>query len=398
MDLGFEGAFEVFSKCINKEIHADWIRESKGDRLLLKDTFFKTVFANDILAYAESAWVPYFKSRGTCPSIFKSSSIVELVKQHRLGQSIFPNNIDVVTGGFPCQDFSIAGKRKGFKSNRSHLNITNCEISDPTKENRGMLYIWMKEVIEITKPKVFIAENVKGLISVGEVKSIIENDFRSIDSDGYLVLPAKIINAAEHGIPQARERIFFIGFNKKHLNKKALTELQKEVLDERYNPYPIKTHYLPRDNSPNPLLKKFVSSKDVLLDLEEPEDSKDLSQQAYSKAKFLLKGQGNIEIKLDGLSPTIRSEHHGNIEFRRLSKENKGINTHELKRGLLQRRLTVRECARLQTFPDDYEFVKKSAEYSLSATGAYKVIGNAVPPLLAYAIAKKLESIWSNIF
>ena len=398
MDLGFEGGFEVALQSVNEKIHPDWIESLNKDKVLLSETSFETVFANDILQYAMAAWVPFFKKRGTPTSVFKNSSIVELVKSHQLGETVFPENIDIVTGGFPCQDFSVAGKRKGFNSHKSHLDVIDCDVSDPTTENRGMLYMWMKEVIEIVKPKVFIAENVKGLISIGEVRSIIENDFRSIDKDGYIVLPSQVINAANHGVPQSRERIFFIGFNKKYLNKKALIELQKEVVDFKYNPYPIKTHYLLNDKDPDSILKKFVTSEDVLLGLAEPEKSKDLSQQAFSKAKFLIKGQGNKEVNLKGLAPTIRSEHHGNIEFRRLSLENGGKNRDELKKGLLQRRLTVRECARLQTFPDNYEFVKKGTDYPLSASGAYKVIGNAVPPLLGYAIAKQLETIWDNVF
>src|SRR5699024_12548236 len=72
----------------------------------------------------------------------------------------------------------------------------------------------------------------------------------------------------------------------------------------------------------------------------------------------------------------------------------------ELNKGLGQRRLTVRECARLQTFPDDYEFVwrKSKNEEGLSASASYKLIGNAVPPLLAYHIAKRLEDNWKLYF
>jgi DNA (cytosine-5)-methyltransferase 1 len=121
----------------------------------------------------------------------------------------------------------------------------------------------------------------------------------------------------------------------------------------------------------------------------------------YSKAKYGGQAQGQTEINLDWVGPTIRSEHHGNIEYRRLSLEHGGKHLQELELGLPERRLTVRECARIQTFPDDYEFVRPSHKkdpYNLSGSNAYKVIGNAVPPLLAYSIAQRLEEIWDEVF
>ncbi|MDE6982421.1 MAG: DNA cytosine methyltransferase, partial [Lachnospiraceae bacterium] len=100
------------------------------------------------------------------------------------------------------------------------------------------------------------------------------------------------------------------------------------------------------------------------------------------------------------LAPTIRSEHHGNIEFRRLSKEHGGKHRTELKQGLNERRLSVRECARIQTFPDEYQFVipALNGNKSVSGSEAYKIIGNAVPPLLGYHIAKRLEENWNLYF
>ena len=72
----------------------------------------------------------------------------------------------------------------------------------------------------------------------------------------------------------------------------------------------------------------------------------------------------------------------------------------ELKAGMKERRLTIRECARIQTFPDDYEFIipRKRENVSVSASEAYKIIGNAVPPLLAYHIAKRIEDNWEKYF
>ena len=296
-------------------------------------------------------------------------------------KDLFPKSVDVVTGGFPCQDFSIAGNRKGFYSNKNHDGL---KLKSASEQNRGKLYIWMRDVIAITRPKIFVAENVKGLASLGEVKKIIEKDFEKMASGGYLILPAKILHAANFGVPQSRERIFFIGVRKDAIKNKI--EIDPTLF------FPNETHSdlaLKKSN-----LKPFVSLSTILRDLKEPCDSKDLDQQAYSRAKWYGNHcQGNKEIDLKRIAPTIRSEHHGNIEFRRLSKSHGGLLSHELKKGLKERRLTIRECARIQTFPDNYQFSNE-----ISPSEAYKLIGNAVPPLLAYHFAKRIESIWDHFF
>ncbi|OON94706.1 MAG: hypothetical protein ATN31_02625 [Candidatus Epulonipiscioides saccharophilum] len=76
----------------------------------------------------------------------------------------------------------------------------------------------MKEVISIVQPKIFIAENVKGLTTLKYVKKIIEHDFANAADGGYLVIPAKVLNAANYGVPQSRERVIFYGFRKNSLN------------------------------------------------------------------------------------------------------------------------------------------------------------------------------------
>ncbi|MFI3301125.1 MAG: DNA (cytosine-5-)-methyltransferase [Candidatus Gastranaerophilales bacterium] len=406
MDLGFEGGFEVHSSCVNEKLNVHWIDKSNNDFVMLKKTSFETVFANDILPFAKVAWNSYF-NKNKKNDIFHLESIVDLVKAHKNGEYKFPENIDIVTGGFPCQDFSVAGKRNGFNSHKSHNGKLNAE-DVPTTETRGMLYLWMKEVIEITKPKVFIAENVKGLVSFKDVKDIIERDFRNIDN-GYLVVPAKVLFAGDYGVPQRRERVIFIGFNKKFLKKEAFSELSKENINSSYNPYPRITHYNQQKVTQLCLthdltsLKPYSTTYEVIKDLNEPDfESKDLAQIHYSKAKYCPKSQGQTEINLNGLSPTIRAEHHGNIEYRRLGLDKGGKMLEELNKGLPERRLTVRECARFQTFPDSYKFVQKnensSSRYLLSASSGYKLIGNAVPPLLAYHIAKRLEDIWERLF
>ena len=397
MDLGFEGHFIANKKSfpegdnrINCELNENWV--------LLKKNNFKTVFANDILPEAQVAWTEYMHRFGYDSNIYHCQSIVELVKMQKAGANIFPKNIDVVLGGFPCQDFSVAGKRMGFDSQKDDYGKQR-EDNKPSEESRGKLYYWMKQVIDIVRPKIFVAENVKGLVNLGNVKDIIQKDFASANGNGYIVLPPQVLHAGNYGVPESRERVIFIGIRRDALTPKAIKALESDDIPEEYNPYPSPTHACTiKDNS----LLTPVTTYDVLKDLKEPEESLDESQMIYSKAKFQSNGsQGQTEIKLDKIGPTIRSEHHGNIEFRRLSAEHGGKHTRELENGLKERRLTPRECAMIQTFPPDYNFVMKRASgrgYILSSSGAYKVIGNAVPPVLAFNIATRIESLWDKYF
>lgn len=401
MDLGFEGGFSVLAASINEALTPHFI-EKKIDRVFvqLRNTRFKTVFANDILSDARNAWVNHFAKKGYEADLFHTDSIVDLVKLHKEGISIFPENVDVVTGGFPCQDFSIAGKRNGFNSHKNHKGeISRKKI--PSAETRGQLYMWMKQVVEITKPKIFIAENVKGLVNLSNVKEIIQNDFSSAGDNGYIVLNPQVLHAADFGVPQSRERVIFIGIRKSALKKSALDELLKPNINNKYNPYPKPTHSYTVEGEN---LKRYVELREIFNILEEPDTTNDLSQKYYSKAKYMgAHCQGQTEIKLAGIGPTIRAEHHGNIEFRRLSRKNGGKISDELSKGLKERRLTPRECALIQTFPPDYEFVienknGRKGSFLVSPSQAYKIIGNAVPPLLAFNLAKRIEEIWDLYF
>lgn len=392
MDLGLEGGFLAHRASVHSNIYAPYIKEYDENYVYLEKTGFETVFANDILPFAKNAWCNFFKDRYTNPEeIFHLESIVDVVKNVEQKNFNFPENIDVVTGGFPCQDFSLAGKRKGFDSHKDHNGIIYNETTEATEATRGQLYLWLKKVVEMTKPKIFIAENVKGLVTLGDVKEIIQNDFRNID-DGYVVLDAKVLNAKDYGVAQNRERVIFIGISKRHANNQALKDLLENKENSYVYPYPRKTHGVTED------LKPFSTLNEILRHLPEPEDSiDDKSQQAYSKAKLFKKSQGNTEVNMFAQAPTIRAEHHGNIEFRRLSQENGGKNINEF--HLQQRRLTVRECALIQSFPPNYEFVFNNGKNSsVSASSAYKIIGNAVPPLLGFALGTHLKNIWNTLF
>jgi DNA (cytosine-5)-methyltransferase 1 len=240
------------------------------------------------------------------------------------------------------------------------------------------------------------------MMSLPNIVETIKKDFESIKGEKYIVLTPEILHAGKYGVPQSRQRLFFIGLKVSALTKVALNHYRGRVLSDKFNPYPPPTHYLSKSKSDISLFDKisshkFVSTKEAFHDLPEPWQSKDLSHKTRSKAKYYGNHmQGQIEVNPDELGPTIRAEHHGNIEFRRLTKKNGG--KIENKRGLWQRRLSVRECARLQTFPDDYEFVINQPEYKISMSGAYQLVGDAVPPVLAYNIAMRIQELWPKLF
>lgn len=357
MDIGFEGGFRCLKRSVNASIHPNWICRDEGEFVTLAKTGFETVFANDIRKDAKLAWETYFQSRGRdVGGIYRLESIVDLVKRHRSGEFRFPDGVDVVTGGFPCQDFSVAGKRLGFNSRKSH-DGGKLQVDEPSVESRGQLYMWMREVVSIVQPRLFVAENVKGLTNLADAKDVIERDFSDAANGGYMVIPARVLHSADYGVPQSRERVIFFGFRKNALTKRALDALEMENIPSSFDPYPPRTHAYTAEGEG---LMPPVTCAEAFYGLAEPERSDDDSQKAYSKAKFMGDHcQGQAEIRLNSIGPTIRSEHHGNIEYRRLSSEHGGKHSAELANGMSERRLTLRECARIQTFPDEYQFILK---------------------------------------
>lgn len=301
LDLGFVGGFESNGKKYKKHPFViDW--------------------ANDIDAAACKTFKNYFKHNIVC------GSIVDILnkKQKTKSDAPLPKKTDIVLGGFPCQEFSHAGKRRGFNS------------------EKGILYRSMAEVIRKTKPVLFVAENVRGLLTIdsGTAIDTIKDDFAKL---GYHV-NHKLLLAADFGVPQMRERVIIIGTRKNLLPRFEDGD------------YPKPTHK-----------NKHVSVKEALGDLENIQEGKFLNHY-WSKAKKN-KGQGNGIIDPNRPGPTMRTEHHGNIEYHWNGK----------------RRLSAREAARIQSFPDNMEFFPSTSQ-------AYKQIGNAVPPVLAWHIAKSIRS------
>jgi DNA (cytosine-5)-methyltransferase 1 len=324
MDVGF--AEQVI---VHKDsVQPDYVENDSTEGFVnLKRLPFTIVFQNDILPEAKrvaelNAWNHNYHLK----------DIREMLKEN----FEFPA-ADVITGGFPCQDFSHAGKRKGFDS------------------SRGTLYQSYIEVIKKVKPLVFVAENVNGLLTMpGEpIKKIID-DFSKV---GYEV-KYQLIKCEEYGIPQTRWRVIIMGVR---LDKRDKLEDTWNIIDENKMSCTIGCYFK---------------------HLKEPDSTDDPAQMVYSKAARLQKGQGQKEVGLDEFAPTMRAEHHGNIEFRRI----KGGKNKE---DMPERRLSVREAALIQTFPPNC----KLTEPNRVTSKAYKPIGNAVPPLLAYIIGRKVANI-----
>lgn len=302
LDLGFRGNFQF----LNKKYASN---------------NFNIIWANDIEKNACKTYSKNFKHHIVCGDI---RSILEDTYP-TLFDVHMPSSVDIVLGGFPCQDFSHAGKRKGFKN------------------KRGTLYQAMSEVIKRTQPKLFLAENVKGLLTMnsGDAIKQITDDFQSL---GYHI-SYKLLLTANFEVPQKRERVVIIG-------------TRKDIL--------------PKFKFPRSVLKKdqWMSLAKAIGDLEEVEEGAQVNH-FWSKAKKN-KGQGNNAVKKDQPGPTMRAEHHGNIEFH----------------WNLKRRLSAREAARIQSFPDDFIFYP-------STSSAYKQIGNAVPPVFAWFLAKEIDQFLS---
>lgn len=228
-----------------------------------------------------------------------------------------PNSVDVVIGGFPCQDISINGKMKGIKGKRSSL------------------YTAIVEAVKRTNPKVFVAENVGSLFlktNSDSFKKIVE-DFGAL---GYK-LDVHRYDASEYGVPQTRDRVFIVGV--------------REGM----------AYCAPEPSTAG----KPITARDAIDDLRELDWDPTIAH-IWSKAKRSSE-QGNRHLIADRPGYTIRAECHGNIQYH----------------YDLPRRISMREAARIQSFPDTFKFVSGLRETE-------RQIGNAVPPVLAWQIARSV--------
>ncbi len=291
--------------------------------------------------------------------------------------------VDVIVGGPPCQGFSMAGRR--IRGNGEFLN-------DPRNE----LFKEFHRIVKELNPKIFIMENVAALLSMhnGKVKDEI---FRLFEKLGYNV-DVKILLAADYGVPQLRRRIVFIG------NKIGIKSIDL---------FPEKTHG-PETNKPYITIEEsifdlpFINAGEGAFELEydkEPKTEYQLKRRGKSKIlynhessshdkkiinilKLIKEGQGRNDLPEKYRTKSIHSGSYGRLERNkpaytittRFDTPSVGRVTHPV----LHRSLTPREAARIQSFDDDFIFYGGRSSVGIQ-------IGNAVPPLLVYAIAKQIK-------
>ena len=277
----------------------------------------------------------------------------------------YKDKVDVLTGGFPCQAFSFAGKRLGFE------------------DARGTLFFEFARAVKETQPLICVGENVRGLFQHENGKTI-EGMVSVLDELGYEVIPPKVLKAIFYNVPQKRERVFIVGLRKDAgLNFEWPLENQ-EILTIRDA---LKKGKLYNSDVPMSLGQAYPKSKREIMDLIPPGGYwRDLPlelQKSYMKGSFHLSGgKTGMARRISWDEPCLT------LTCAPAQKQTERCHPDET------RPFTVREYARIQTFPDNWEF-------SGALTSQYAQIGNAVPVNLAEAmgkaIVKTLNAYYSDV-
>jgi len=240
---------------------------------------------------------------------------------------------NILIGGFPCQSFSIIAQnppRLGFK------------------DERGKLFFEMNKILKLKQPDVFVAENVKGLLSVNN-KETFPLILKHFEESGYHI-KYKVLNSSDYLIPQRRERIFIIGF--KNYNNFIHFEFPEQLSHEKDEKISLSTAL--EDNIDE---KYYFSEKAVKGMLKAREKMNKGRVQDITKPCNTINAH-LAKVTLNGTDPV-------------------------LKIGERYRRFTPREAARIQSFPEKFKFI-------LSEFQQYKVIGNAVPPVLMWHVVHSI--------
>jgi len=265
------------------------------------------------------------------------SSLIECIDVTQKDEAEIPD-CDIIIGGFPCQSFSTVNPTK-----------------DPF-DARGNLYKEMARIVKAKQPLAFVAENVKGLFTL-KGGSIFKSVCKAFEDCGY-VLHHQLLKAIDYAVPQRRERIIIVG-------------IRKDIYKKPYN-FP-----LPTVQKPVPLRtcidmlaiedKRYYFSKKAVIGMKNAKPNmkrglwQDLDKPCLTITSHLAK------TSLNSRDPVLLVDQESE----------------------LYRRFTVREAARIQSFPDTFEF-------PVSEKKAYKQIGNAIPPLLFWNVAKSIQEYLDN--
>lgn len=298
---------------------------------------FKTLLVSDII----SSYTDTIKANLPHVSVYNDDAM-DLTAEKIRSLTKIEGDLDLIIAGPPCQAFSIMGKRQS--------------LEDP----RGRLTIKYFELVSGLKPKVFLFENVPGLMTVNHGEDF-SNLLKFIESEtGYKLYRTKL-NASDFGIPQERERIFIVGF-------------RPDISCESFS-FPVSATGPLHDRLPNKMPSKYaLEGVDGL-----PNQVIRVHTEAVRK-RFAAVPQGGRD--RGSYSDRLRPEMPSGTVMIGSSAGGARPFIHPFE----PRALTVRETARLQSFPDWYEF-------SGSRTEQYRQVGNAVPPLLAYEILSAIKRV-----
>ena len=258
----------------------------------------------------------------------------------KIDYSPFVNNVDLLTGGVPCQSFSQAGLRKG--------------LDDP----RGDLMMKFIEILNLVKPKIFMIENVKGLLTHDDGKTI-QKIIDALNKNDLYNISYKCLDASKYDVPQKRERVFIVGLIKSitHLFEFPNESLTKKVLkDVLYN---VSISNGAKYNEDKIKLFKMIPQGGCWVNL-----PKNLQKEYLGNSYNSGGGKRGILYRLSMDKPSLT--------LLCTPSQKQTERCHPLE----ERPLTIREYARIQTFDDSYEFIG-------SLNSQYKQIGNAVPVVLA---------------
>ena len=276
--------------------------------------------------------------------------------------SQYYNQVDVVTGGFPCQAFSYAGKRLGFE------------------DARGTLFYEFARVVKEVNPPICIGENVKGLLSHDNGKTL-QGMISILDEIGYNVVPAQVLKAINYKVPQKRERLILVGIRKDIDLKYEYPKPYKKIytLSDALKKGELFASNVQKSNG-----AKYPESKKSVLDLVPPKGYwRDLPidiQKEFMGASFYLGGgKTGMARRIGWDEPCLT------LTCSPAQKQTERCHPDET------RPFTVREYARIQTFPDDWQFSGPLAQQ-------YKQIGNAVPVNLGREVGYSIIKFLNNYY